>query len=210
VILSGIKGLAARHGAVTYNPVRLVRRIDGTPNRKPRALSATERRQWLDALEASKQARLWDLPDLTRMMLATGTRIGECLAIGWTEVDLDNATVDVAWRLVRRKGVGLLCLPSTKTGEKGERVVPLPTWAVEMLRQRRARIGADVEPVFPDSLGGWRDPTNVRRVWRKVRDDLELEGLVSRHFARPWRASSTTRPAPHRPRDRRCPGSNAR
>jgi integrase len=40
-------------------------------------------------------------------------------------------------------------------------------------------IGDGVEPVFPDSLGGWRDPSNVRRVWREVRDDAEMEGLVS-------------------------------
>jgi integrase len=50
-----------------------------------------------------------------------------------------------------------------------------------MLRQRRAAIGAGVEPVFPDSLGGWRDPANVRRVWRELRDELEMTGLVSHH-----------------------------
>jgi integrase len=71
----------------------------------------------------------------------------------------------------------------------GERLVPLPMWAVAMLRQRRGAIGLDLEPVFPDSLGGWRDPSNVRRVWREVRDELELEGLVS-HTLRKTVASS--------------------
>ena len=142
-------------------------------------MTAAERRQWLDALEADKRARDWDLPDLTRMMLATGCRIGECLAIGWTEVDLDGATVDVCWHLVRRTGVGLLRLPTTKSGEKGERLIPLPGWAVDMLTRRRAAIGDDVEPVFPDSLGGWRDPSNVRRVWRAARDKAEMDGLVT-------------------------------
>jgi integrase len=33
--------------------------------------------------------------------------------------------------------------------------------------------------VFPDSHGGWRDPTNVRRVWRAVRDQAEMDGMVS-------------------------------
>jgi site-specific recombinase XerD len=98
---------AARHGAVTVNPVREVARIDRAPARAPRALTADERKQWLGAVEGSKQAQLWDLPDLTRMMLATGCRIGECLAIGWTEVDLEEEAVDIAWRLVRQKGIGL-------------------------------------------------------------------------------------------------------
>lgn len=129
--------------------------------------------------DADETARRWDIPDLTRMMLATGCRIGECLAIGWSDVDLDAATVDVRWHLVRRLGVGLLRLPATKSGERGERLLPLSLWAVDMLHSRRALIGPTVEPVFPDSIGGWRDPTNVRRVWRTVRDRAEMQGLVT-------------------------------
>jgi integrase len=51
-----------------------------------------------------------------------------------------------------------------------------------MLKRRRLAIGPGVEPVFPDSLGGWRDPSNVRKVWRQVRDELEMEGLVTHHL----------------------------
>jgi integrase len=122
IVISGLMRLAARHGAVTINPVRETARIEGTPRRRPRALTAQERQQWLAALEASKPARRWDLPDLSLMMLATGCRIGECLAIGWEEIDLDNASVEICWRLVRQTGVGLLRLPSTKSGKSGERV----------------------------------------------------------------------------------------
>ena len=57
-----------------------------------------------------------------------------------------------------------------------------------MLKRRRLAIGPGVEAVFPDSLGGWRDPSNVRRVWRQVRDDAELDGLVS-HMLRKTVAS---------------------
>jgi integrase len=179
IVISGVMRCAARHGAVTVNPVREVGRIDSTPARQPRSLTAEERTQWLDAVEAEEKSRRWDLPDLTRMMLATGCRIGECLAIGWTEVDLESEEVDIAWHLVRETGVGLTRKISTKSGKKGERLVPLPGWAVTMLKRRRAAIGDGVEPVFPDSLGGWRDPSNVRRVWREVRDKAEMDGLVS-------------------------------
>jgi integrase len=151
-------------------------------------MTAGERQQWLAALEASEPARLWDLPDLSLMMLATGCRIGECLAIGWDEINLEQATVDVRWRLVRRTGVGLLRLPSTKSGEKGERLIPLPSWAVTMLKRRRLAIASEIQAVFPDSLGGWRDPSNVRRVWRQVRDEAQMDGLVS-HMLRKTVAS---------------------
>jgi hypothetical protein len=49
------------------------------------------------------------------------------------EIDLEHGTVDVRWRLVRRMGIGLLRLPSTKSGKGGERVIPLRSWAVMML-----------------------------------------------------------------------------
>jgi len=140
---------AARHGAVTVNPVREVGRIEGTPRHRPTSLTAEERQRWFDALEASEPARVWDLPDLSLMMLATGCRIGECLAIGWQEVDLDRATVEVCWRLVRRGGVGLLRLASTKTGQRDERLVPVPSWAVTMLKHRRLAIASGVQPGVP-------------------------------------------------------------
>jgi len=48
-----------------------------------------------------------------------------------------------------------------------------------MLKVRRSTLPRGIEPVFPDALGGWRDPNNVRRVWREVRQELPVEGLVS-------------------------------
>lgn len=48
-----------------------------------------------------------------------------------------------------------------------------------MLKKRRLAIAPGVRPVFTDSLGGWRDPSNVRRIWRKVRDAAGIDGLVS-------------------------------
>jgi integrase len=48
-----------------------------------------------------------------------------------------------------------------------------------MLKRRRLAIAAEVQAVFPGSLGGWRDPSNVRRVWRQVRDNAGIDGLVS-------------------------------
>jgi integrase len=188
IVISGTMRYAARHGAVTVNPVREVGRIESPPRRRPRSLTAEERHQWLAAVRKNEKATDWDLPDLSLMMLATGCRIGECLAIGWTEVDLQDSAVDVCWRLVRQTGVGLLRLPSTKSGQKGERLVPLPSWAMIMLKRRRLAIGPGVEAVFPDSLGGWRDPSNVRKVWRQVRNGLEMDGLVS-HMLRKTVAS---------------------
>jgi integrase len=173
--------LAARHGAVAVNPTREVARIDSKPKRKPRALTSDRRGEWLSALAADEKAQRWDLVDLTLVMLATGCRIGECLAIGWSDVDLDAGQIAIEWRLIRVTGEGLRRVPSTKTGVKGERLLALPSWAVAVLkrRRRRALIGSEVEAVFPDSLGSWRDPSNVRKVWRQVAAKAGITDLVT-------------------------------
>lgn len=178
-VLSGILGNAARLGAIPTNPARDLSRIPGAAKKAPRALTADERTAWLTTMEASPRAVRWDLPDLTRFMLATGVRIGEALAVSWDEVDFDRGTVSIAWHLVRVKGEGLLRVAGTKRGDG--RLLALPSWAVSMLVMRRAdpRSGW---PVFPDSVGGWRDPSNTRRVLRYERDEAGFGWVTSHNF----------------------------
>lgn len=186
-VVSGIMGVAARHGAATVNPTRETKRISAGAKRTARALTPQERTQWLAQLEADETALRKDLPDLTRFMLATGVRIGEALAVSWDDVDLDARTVDVEWTIVRVRGQGLRRMPP-KT-ESGERTLPLPGFAVEMLRRRKAAAELDREitvgsavPVFPDSIGGWRDPSNTRRDLRTARGTEGFAWVTSHVF----------------------------
>jgi integrase len=93
-VLSGLLGVAVRHGAVPTNPVRDLSRIHTGRRKATRSLTLDECRAWLAQLDADKDARDKDLPDLCRFMIGTGLRIGEALAVAWPEVDLDEATVD--------------------------------------------------------------------------------------------------------------------
>jgi integrase len=70
-------------------------------------------------------------------MLATGLRIGEALAVSWSDVDLEARTVEVDWKLIRTKGEGLRHVRRLRGGD--DRTLPLPEFAVDMLRRRRAR-----------------------------------------------------------------------
>ena len=131
-------------------------------------------------LESDEQAVKWDLPDLSRFMMATGVRIGESLAVYWEDVDFEAGTVEVNYTVIRAKGIGLI-RKSTKT-EAGERTLPLPRWALDMLKQRRATTLFPNGPVFPNSLGGLRDPSNVRRDLRKARGGEEFAWVTSHVF----------------------------
>jgi integrase len=107
-IVSGVMGLAVRYGAVTVNPVREVERVEGLPRKEPRSLTEEERVAWVVQLAADEDAVRKDLPDLTAFMLATGARIGETLAVLWSEVDLERETVEITSTVIRVKGVGLI------------------------------------------------------------------------------------------------------
>ena len=138
-VVSGVMGLAVRYGAVSVNPTREATRVRGSRRRAPRALTAEERERWLSALEADPRAVRKDLPDLTRWLLATGLRIGEALAVSWSDVDLDAGTVEVDWKLIRIKGEGLLRVRRLKGGD--DRTLPLPQFAVDMRVEGRLAPG---------------------------------------------------------------------
>ena len=65
--------------------------------------------------------------------------------------------------------------PKTKAGV---RVLCIPLWLVAILRERRAGDPESAGAVFPDSLGGHRDPNNVERDHRKVRQGTPFEWVV--------------------------------
>ena len=166
-VISGVLGLAARHGAIPANPVRDIERIGGQPKRRPRALTDEERQAWFSMLQRDPRAVAADLPDLTLFMLSTGARIGETLGLTWEDVRLGDAEIDITHQVTRVKGEGLI---RTKTkSAAGERTLGLPPVALSMMRRRFSQGIRLHEPVFCDPLGGFRDPTNVRRDLRRAR-----------------------------------------
>lgn len=179
-VLSGICGLACRHDAMTTNPCRDVSRISTKPKKSPRSLELDEIREVREWLAQDQKANDRDLPDLVDFMLATGLRLGETCAVRWQDVDLDAGTVEVTGTVLRIKGQGLILKPSPKS-EAGERILELPSWAVEMLHER-ATDGASTY-VFPAPLAGsLRDPANTRRGIREAFAEMGRPGLTSHIF----------------------------
>lgn len=184
-VLSGICGLACRHDAMVTNPCRDVSRISTKPKKSPRSLELDEIREVRAWLAQDKKANDRDLPDLVDFMLATGLRLGETCAVRWQDVDLDHGTVEVVGTVLRIRGQGLILKPSPKS-KAGERILELPSWAVEMLQARvivRSEPSSGTSPVFPAPLsGGLRDPANTRRGIREAFAEMGRPGLTSHIF----------------------------
>jgi len=179
-ILSGFMAYAVRHGAVEHNPIRDIGRIRGTNRKvKARSLTVAECVAWLARLEEDEAAVRRDLPDLTRWLLATGLRIGEDIAVSWDDIDLDASTVAIDHKMIRVTGRGLVRVPRPKS-DAGHRTLPLPLFAVRMLR-RRGRVRVE-GPLFPAAHGGWRDPSNTSRDLREARGSAEFSWVTSHVF----------------------------
>jgi integrase len=176
-VLSGILGMAVRHGAIATNPMRDV----VTPRavrKEVRALTvedvASLRRgieQWLAAPVSSGPKRASDLLDLFDMLLATGARIGEVCALRWQDVDLsgERATVTICGTVVRTSASGLVRQEHTKSAA-GHRTITLPRFAIDMLMRRQVNAVPNAQNlIFPTRTGTLREPANVRRIWRSAR-----------------------------------------
>jgi integrase len=163
-VLSGMMKLAVRYGAISVNPVREIETIEAETKNPPRSLTNEEVALLRKHLATNEHAVHADLPDLVTYMLGTGVRIGEALAVLWSQVDLEAGTVEITSTIVRVKGQGLL-RKRTKS-RAGQRLLHLPDWALAALRTRHAAGIRLDDPIFADTLGGFRDPTNVRRSLR--------------------------------------------
>jgi integrase len=177
-ILSGVCGVAVRHGAMKNNPVREARPVEQATKHKraARALMVDEALQIFELFDTDMIAVRQDLPDIARYLAGTGNRTGETLAIRWESIDFTAKVAHVEGNLVRTKSEGLK-VNNGKTAT-AKRPIPLTDWLVDLLQDRRQRIaerdGIPAEEVtgwvFPNSQGGLREANNMRRDWRAFRD----------------------------------------
>jgi integrase len=109
------------------------------------------------------------LHDLWVVLVTTGLRIGESLALKWDDVNLQERTIHVQRALQRQTGRGLVFIePKTAAGR---RTVVLTALATDALRARRIRqleqrlehgvVREDHDLVFCTDFGKPLDPMNT-------------------------------------------------
>ena len=104
-------------------------RVGNIPEFESKPFTLEEARVFLEAVKEDRLAALYTLA------LGTGLRQGECLALRWSDLDLERGTVSVKHTLARTQEHGLV-LQSPKT-RKSKRVVYLPPFVIESLREHR-------------------------------------------------------------------------
>ena len=191
VVLKHMLAMAVRHGAIRTNPIRDIANL---PSRRRVVVALTTDdlpgvraaiRRWQEPVPGKSGPRhTTDLADIVDLLLATGARIGEILAIRWQDLDLEShaATLTISGTLVYVKGKGVFRQEWTKT-DAGFRIVVLPNFASDvLLRRRQTVVSNTLDAVFASRNGTWLSPNNVRRQWRQARADTGLEWVTPHTF----------------------------
>jgi integrase len=159
---------AVREELLARNVARLVER-PAVPHKEVQPLTGPEARRLLRAARDHRLYPLWHL------LISTGLRRGEVLALTWDDIDLETRQLRVRRNLQRVNGHLIFGTPKTA---RSRRTIALPTSCVARLRQHqerqaqvRADAGADWCPlddqperlVFTSLTGTPLDPRNLNR-----------------------------------------------
>jgi integrase len=134
-ILRAVLDTAVRDGALARNPAAAVKRPKVT-SKEAAYLTPEQVRALLESAKASRYAPLFSL------LVNTGLRRGEALALQWSDVDLEDSLLRVRGTLARVDGD--LIVTSTKTA-KSKRSIPVseaPSDCCETSASNSSRTGS--------------------------------------------------------------------
>lgn len=193
VVLSGMFGLAARHGAIRANPM-----TDVPAPEKPKRVARVSAPGAQDVRDIRARFRLWDageepreddsrprrprmsdLADSTDAIIGTGMRTGEILALQWDCVDLATRTL-VVRRTIAQDRAGKMFVQEFTKSNAGYRQLELPAPLLATLTHRR--IDAESDFVFPSSVRTFRHPNNYRTSWRAALAGTAWSGITPKSF----------------------------
>ena len=182
-ILRGALQLAVMANVLDTNPVRDVHPIRSKAQPKgATALTGDQLRELLANVRASTYCQDHDLVDPITLLIATGLRRSELLALCWEDFDAAARTLTVRSKVVRVAGKGLQWIDDTKTAA-GKRTIPLPAFAITTLTERRSLPYLGEQTViFPSTAGTLRDPNNFGKQWRTVREALGVPEVTMHSF----------------------------
>lgn len=181
VTLSLIMAYAIRMGLRRENPVNSVTPLPkkvSTPL-APSPELITQMRAWIKAyLDADGRggARpLRRVGDVFEILLATGARIGEVMALRWEDIDLEEGTLSICGTLIERGALYRQQHPKT---DKSFRTLRLTGWALELLRELHGLRDPNSSSggVFVTKTGRFASMSGFRRairgalIWGDARD----------------------------------------
>lgn len=163
---------ALKNRIIIYNPAEAVT-LPKSNKKEVKALSREEQERFLNVLNEDR------LGTAFLMLLGTGMRRGELLALTWQDIDLKNNTVTIKRDMVYTKNGLVFQEPKTK---KSKRIIPLSKTVAEALKRHKENMFAEGnydtdKPVFCTTKGTYIIPRNFNRKYYKLRQKAGIENV---------------------------------
>lgn len=209
-VLSGMFATATTHDVAPRNIMRDVV-LPPQPKKKETVALSPEQAQQLRGCLSGEVRRVYDV------LLGTGARIGEVLALRWQDIDFsdpDQVTISIQGTASKDSNGHVAYKPGRKRG--GGILIPAPGFTVEALLEQKLAIPPHATStawatpesfIFPSSTGTIQDPNNFRGKWREQLKGTEFAG-VSPHAIRSTVASYLEQSADLRTASRQLGHSN--
>lgn len=137
---------------------------------------------YIDSLDSTEYRNLYDVT-LYKLLLATGCRVGEALALDWSDIDFDNSCISITKTLNRLREAN-----STKS-KSGTRIIDIDQVTLSMLREYKKRqtqeawkLGRSERLVFSIFTEKYPNQCNLRSRLRKHFENLGITGLSFHAF----------------------------
>lgn len=197
-VLMRLKALfreALRLELVARNPAEAVSLRLSQGEKAARALEPHEVARLLEEAERSKSP---DMALLLRLMLATGLRRGEALALQWRDIDFTRGELTVWRSWTKVEGKGTFSAPKTR---HARRKVPLPRGLLLRLQERRQKL---LERLTPEELwelflfGGGKpyDPDAFNHYLRRLAEKAGLGRVRVHDLRHTWASLALSRGIP--------------
>ena len=165
---------AIMNRATNYNPAKYLEIPRNSPKQVRRALTQEEQ-QWI--INTPHRAQL---PAMIMMM--SGLRLGECLALQWRDIDLINSTIDV--HQVLKTVNGKLTIEQGAKTANSIRIVDIPDLLVTFLKKQPKHSPFDY--VVTNTNGNLMSKTNWQHLWNSYKTDLNFKyGDFSMYLNKP-------------------------
>lgn len=142
-------GVTCDNYDLDYNPCARVSLPEGKASARRQAANPE------DEKKIRENPDVWLLPYL---LLYTGLRRGEALALTWADIDLDEMVIHVNKSLDLSSARPTIKAPKSAAGVRD---VPI----LALLHPHLLHKGASASPVFPDDDGGYLSPGHIKRKW---------------------------------------------
>ena len=163
-----IMQLAVNNRVIEYNPADAVEISSSAPQEHRRALTDEEQQWIVNTPHRARRAAM--------IMMYSGVRRGEMLALTWLDADLKNKTIRVDKSVARKNG-HLVIKHMTKT-EAGMRVIDIPQKLVDYLADERKKdfaSGAAINKLIVANVhGGLMSDNGWRALWKSYMSTLNI------------------------------------